>query len=190
MALLDSMNARERRLVIALGGIAAVLVVLLVPLRVSAWLSSREKYNDDLRQAILDVQGARGRVAQRRAAIGDVAARYARPAPPLATLIDTASKASGLEVATQNDLAPVPRGKLYTERSTKLTVQKTGLKALANFLEKIETSGYPVAVTQLDLGKRIEPDAYQVNMTISAFDRAETAPQTAGPGASASGGHK
>jgi hypothetical protein len=169
--------------------IFAAMVIVLVPVVVRRNVVAKEKYNDDLRQAIMDVQAARGKVAARKLAIGDVAARYARPAPPLATLIDQASKASGLEVATQNDIAPIPRGKLYTERATKLTAQKIGLKALSTFLEQIETSGYPVAVTQLDLGRRIEPDSYQVTMTISAYDRVEPAPGAA-PSASASGAKK
>lgn len=189
MALLDSMNARERRLVIALGSVFAAMVLVLVPVLVRRSLAAKERRNDELRQAIIDVQAARGRVNARKAAVGDVAARYAKPAPPLATLIDTASKAASLEVATQNDVAPVPRGKLYTERATKLTAQKVGLKALSTFLEQIENSGYPVAVTQLDLGKRMEPDSFQVTMTISAYDRLEPAPGAAAA-PSASGAKK
>ncbi len=189
MALLDSMNARERRLVVALGIIFGMMLLVLVPLMVQRGLVAREKHNDELRQAVIDVQAARGRVAARKLAVGDVAARYAKPAPPLATLIDLNAKAAGFEIATQSDVAPVPRGKLYSERSTKLTAQKVGLKSLATFLEKIETSGYPVAVTQLDLGKRIEADAYQINMTITAYDRIEPLPAPAAT-PSASGAKK
>ncbi|MGZ5970589.1 MAG: hypothetical protein ACXWP4_23120, partial [Polyangiales bacterium] len=138
--------------------------------------------NDDLRQAIQDVNAARAKIAARKASLGDVAARYANKAPPLGTLVDNAAKSSGLEVASQTDIPPVPRGKLYTERATKLSIQKTGLKALANFMEKIDTAGYPVAITGLDLTKRIEPDAYTVNMTISAYDRVEQAAAPAGTG--------
>ncbi len=189
MALLDSMSARERRLVSALGGIFVGALLLLGPLQVRGCLLAREKQNDELRQAIIEVQGARGRVAARRAAMGDIASRYAKQAPVLATLIDQSAKASGLEVATQSDMPALPRGKLYTERSTKLTVQKTGLKALATFLESVETSGYPVAITQLDVGKRIEADSFQVSMTISAFDRQDATPAAA-PTGSASGAKK
>lgn len=189
MALLDSMNARERRLVIALGLVFATTLLILGPVMTRRWLQAGERHNDEVRQAILDVQGARGRVAARKLAVGDVAARYAKPAPPLATLIDLNAKAAGFEIATQSDIAPVPRGKLYMERSTKLTAQKVGLKALATFLEKIETSGYPVAVTQLDMGKRIEADAYSINMTITAYDRTEPLPAPAAA-PSASGAKK
>ena len=80
----------------------------------------------------------------------------------------------------------MPRGKLYTERSTKLAIQRTGLKALATFMQNIEQSGHPVAITQFDMTKRIEPDSYTVNMTITAWDRTEApAPaSSAAPGSS------
>ena len=181
MASLDQMSGRERTMAIGLGATFAVLILFLVPVRVSAYLSNRAHENDDLRQAIIDVNNARAKIAARRAALGDVAARYANKAPPLGTLVDTASKAAGLEVASQTDVPPIPRGKLYTERATKLAIQKTGLKALANFMEKIEESGHPVAITQFDMSKRIEPDSYTVNMTITAWDRTE-APATASSG--------
>jgi general secretion pathway protein M len=180
MAGFDQMSARERNMVVGLGVVFALLIVFLVPIRVSAYLTQKQRDNDDLRQAIADVNAARAKIAQKKAALGDVAARYANKAPPLGTLVDNAAKSAGLEIGTQTDVPPVPRGKLYTERATKLSIQKTGLKALAQFLEKIDTSGYPVAITGLDLTKRIEPDAYTVNLTISAYDRVEQAAAPAG----------
>jgi type II secretory pathway component PulM len=178
---LDQLSARERTMVVGLGVVFAAIIVILVPLRVSAYLGDRQRGNDDMRQAIADVNAARARFAARKAALGDVAARYANKAPPLGVLVDEKAKSAGLEIAVQTDVPPTPRGKLYTERATKLSIQKTGLKALANFLEAIETSGHPVAVTQFEMTRRIEPDSYTVNMTISAYDRVE-APATAASG--------
>lgn len=186
MAGLDQLSSRERNMAIGLGTVFAVLVVFLVPVRVSAYLSNKAHENEDLRQAIIDVNNARSRIAARRAALGDVAARYFNKAPALGVLVDNAAKGASLEIAVQTDVPPIPRGKLYTERATKLSIQKTGLKPLANFLEAIEKSGHPVAVTQLDMTKRIEPDSYTVSMTITAWDRSE-APAAA---ASASGAPK
>ena len=72
-----------------------------------------------------------------------------------------------------------------TERATKIAIQKTGLKALTTFMENIEESGHPVAITQFDMTKRIEPDSYTVNMTIAAWDRSEApAATTPAPGSS------
>jgi len=180
MALMDNMSARERTLVGSFGVVFGVLLAFLVPWRISVWLSGKQKYNDDLREKIEQVSAAKGKLALRKAAVGDVAGRYANKAPPLGTLVDTAAKQAGLEIAVQTDVPSVPRGKLYSERATKLSIQKTGLRALTTFLEKIETSGYPVAVTAFDMSKRIEPDSYTVSMTLSAYDRSET-PQPGAP---------
>lgn len=179
MASFDQMSPRERQMVIGLGVVFAIIIVLLVPLRVSAYLNDRSRQNEDLRTAIQDVNNARAKIAARRASLGDVAARYANKAPPLGTLVDNAAKSASLDIAVQTDVPPVPRGKLYSERATKISIQKAGLRAIATFLERIESSGYPVAVTQFDMTKRIEADSYSVSMTITAWDRTEApAPAT------------
>jgi hypothetical protein len=185
MAGLDQLSSRERRLVIGFGVVFAALVVVLVPLRVSAYLTKRAQQNEEIRDTIAQVQAARGRLALRRAALGDVALRYVNKTPALGTLVDEAAKTAGLEIAVQSDVPPVPRGKLYMERATRLSIQKTHLKELSYFLERIETGGYPVAVTQFDMSKRIEPDSYTVNMTISAYDRTESPSPAASTGAGA-----
>lgn len=176
MIRLDQLSSRERSMVIGLGSVFALLIVILVPLQVSSWLSGKARANDELRAAIGEVDAARGRIAARRAALGDVAARYANRAPPLGVLVDDAAKGAKLEIGVQTDVPPIPRGKLYTERATKLQIQRTGLRPLTEFLERIETSGHPIAVTAFDMTKRIEADSYSVNMTISAYDRADAPP--------------
>ncbi|MFI5297416.1 MAG: hypothetical protein ACHREM_04905 [Polyangiales bacterium] len=187
MASLDELNARERLLLTVAASVLGVGIVFLVPVGVSRWLDKQHKVNTELREAIAQVQSARTRVAIRKASLGDVASRYANKAPTLGTLLDGAAKTAGLEIATQTDSPPVPRGKSYSERATKIVIQKTGLKPLAIFLEKIETSGHPVAITALELTKRIEPDAYVANMTISAFDRTDSAQAPAPVGSTTRG---
>jgi general secretion pathway protein M len=56
--------------------------------------------------------------------------------------------------------------------------------AISKFLESIEQSGYPIMVSQIDLRKRAgEPDTYDIEVTISAFDKVEAPP--AAPAATA-----
>jgi general secretion pathway protein M len=55
---------------------------------------------------------------------------------------------------------------------------------LSRFMEKIAQSGYPLAITQLAIRKRsVEPDSYDADLVVSAFDRkaekAVTKPATA-----------
>lgn len=185
MASFDELNTRERTLLIVAASVFGLGITFLAPLALNRWLDKEQKANAELRDAIAQVQSARTRIAIRKASVGDVAGRYANKAPSLGTLLDVAAKSAGLEIATQTDSPAVPRGKIYSERATKIVIQKTGLKALALFLEKIETSGHPVAITAMELTKRIEPDAYVANMTISAYDRTDAAPTSAPAAASA-----
>jgi hypothetical protein len=49
--------------------------------------------------------------------------------------------------------------------------------ALARFLESIERSGYPVAVTRLNIRRRSgELDSYDVEVGVSSYDRLQAAP--------------
>ena len=66
----------------------------------------------------------------------------------------------------------VPDGKRYEERSTKIVLRKVGMLSLVTFMEKLETSGHPVTISRLNIRKRgTEPDSYDVEMIVSAFDR-------------------
>ena len=57
------------------------------------------------------------------------------------------------------------------------------MRPIAKFLEAIEKSGYPVAVTRLNIRKRAgEPDSYDVEVGVSAYDRTEVAPAPASSG--------
>ena len=65
-------------------------------------------------------------------------------------------------------------GKKFEERSTKIVLQKVGMKNFSMFLEGVENAGYPVRVSSLDLRKRAtEPDSYDISLTVSAYDRKE-----------------
>jgi general secretion pathway protein M len=64
-------------------------------------------------------------------------------------------------------------------------MHKIGMLALAKTLEQIESSGHPVAVTKLNLKPRAgEPDSYEVELGVSAYDR--KAEPAAAPASSAS----
>ena len=85
-----------------------------------------------------------------------------------------------IQVTDSVDRPDIPHGKRYTERNTVIHLKKSGLSPIAKFLEGLEKSGHPVAVTRLNLRKRSgEADSYDVEVGVSAFDRTETAPASA-----------
>lgn len=171
------MNARERRLVTLLGFVGVFVVICTVPIGLDALLRSQQGDNDELRQVLSDVQDARQQVHARQARKDAIVARYNKKAPPLAGYLEQTARLQKLEVAESTPLPDVPHGKRYSEHGTNIHLKKAGMLPIARFLESIEKSGYPIAVTRLNVRKRSgESDSYDVEIGASSYDRSEAAP--------------
>jgi general secretion pathway protein M len=182
----EKLEPRERRLLVILGSIFGGFLFLLGPIGIYSIVAGKRAENQDVRDLIDQIYDARATISERRAKRDALVARYARTAPALAGFIEEASKENGISAAESQDRPPLPHGKRYSERTTTVKVHKIGMLALAKTLEKIEQSGYPVAVTRLSLKPRSgEPDSYEVELSVSAFDRSPDAPAPA-PSGSAS----
>lgn len=181
-------NTRERRLLAILASAGAVVLLLAIPFGFEAIVHSQRSSNDDLRQALADVQDARGRVSERQRKKDAIAARYARKAPSLAGFLEQTARAQKLEVTDSTPLPDTPHGKRYVEHGTTIHLKKAGMLPVARFLEAIEKSGYPLSVTRLDVRKRSgENDSYDVEVGVSSYDRNEAPPAAppSGPAGSA-----
>ena len=169
---LDRLEDRERRLLGIALAIVVVGAILLPPVSLFAFVHSKKSEVDDVRaaiQAIVDEQDALDSARSEKTAITQ---RYSRPAPQLQAFLARLASEAGVEIPESQDRQVVPRGKKFEERSTKITLRKIGMLKLVKFLEKIEQSGHPVRITQFDVRKRgSEPDSYDVDMIVSAFDR-------------------
>jgi hypothetical protein len=65
------------------------------------------------------------------------------------------------------------------------------MKNLSLLLEGIETSGFPVRVSGIDLRKRAtEQDSWDVSLVVSAYDRKELEKTKAAPSAEPTAGAK
>ncbi|MGK3989007.1 hypothetical protein WME99_38540 [Sorangium sp. So ce136] len=178
---LDKLEPRERRLLTILLGFLAVCVLLIVPIGLASVASSKRTENQEVRDLLQSIYEASGKVSERKAQKDALVARYARPAPPLAGYIEDAAKQQGLAAAESQDRPDVPHGKKYTERVTVVKMHRIGMLGLAKMLERVESSGHPVAVTRLNIKPRAgEPDSYEVELGVSAFDR-KGDPQPASP---------
>src|SRR5262245_41491074 len=183
---LDKLEPRERRLLSILGIVFGSLVVLILPLTIISSVTSKRTENQELRDLIARIYESRAHIAERKAQKDAILARYAKPAPALAGFIEDAARAHSLQVPESQDRPETPHGKRYTERMTVVKMHKIGMLALAKTLEKIERSGHPVAVTKLNIRPRAgEPDSYEVELGVSAFDRKPDAPSAASSAAPA-----
>jgi general secretion pathway protein M len=175
-------NARERKVLVILGFVGACLLPLAIPFGIEAIVRSAQGDNDDLRQALADVQDARGKMRQRQAEKDAIAARYSKTTPALAGYLEQMARQQKLEVTDSTPLPDIPHGKRYLEHGTNIHLKKTGMLALSLFIESLEKSGYPLAVTKLDVRKRSgEPDSYDVEVGVAAYERtAAASPSPAG----------
>jgi general secretion pathway protein M len=183
----DKLEPRERRLLSILGTMLGVFLFLLGPIGIYSVVSGRRSDNQDLRDLIDKIYDSRAQVAERNNKRDALRARYARQAPALAGFIDEAFKENGASAAESQDRAPVPHGKRYSERATVVKIHKIGMLALSKTLEKIEQSGYPLSITRLSIKPRVgEPDNYEVELGVSAFDRSAEAKEPKDPAAAGS----
>jgi general secretion pathway protein M len=171
-ARLDKLEPRERRLLTVLGVVFTSLIFLGVPLGLHNMVSNRRASNDELRAAVSAVYEGRAHMAEKRAKHDALLARYAKPAPALAGFLEQMAQANGLVAAESQDRPELPHGKRFVERMTVIKMHKIGMLPLSKMIEKIEQSGYPVSVSRLSIKPRGgEPDSYEVEMGVSAFDR-------------------
>ncbi|MCU0654955.1 MAG: type II secretion system protein M [Polyangiaceae bacterium] len=179
----SELSPRERRLVSVFGVCIGVFLLLLVPIGLSAALSSRRETNAALRDAIQQIQANRETIKARQAQREQIAARYAKKAPKLGGFLEQLAKETSLEIPEAQDRPETPIGKRYIERSIQIRLRKVGGLPLLQFLEKIEQSGYPLAITRLNVRKRgADGNSFDVEMIVSAYDRVEAAPSPAPTG--------
>ncbi len=172
-AWLERLNPREQRLVTILGVVLLLVVVLGIPVFVEITIMSRRDDVNDARAALDAVQAARGQLRDRQAKKEAVMSRYANKAPALAGFLEQAARAQKLEVSDSVDRPEVPvmPAKRFVERSTIIHVKKAGMLAISKFLENIEKSGYPIVISRLNIRKRsTEPDSYDMELGVSAYD--------------------
>lgn len=170
------LNPREQRIATIAVLVVGVMVILGIPIGLQTLVSSRRTENEDLRNALSSVNNARAQIRERQQRKLDIASRYGKRAPQLAGFLEQNASAQKLQVTDSVDRPDVPHGKKYVERNTVIHLKKSGMGPIAKFLEAIEKSGYPVAVSRLNVRKRAgEPDSYDVEIGVSAYDRAEPA---------------
>ena len=167
----SNMSPREQKLLTALGAVFGLFLFIGIPAYIYNDLATSRKTNDDIRKLLRDMDRAGELLAKRKSEKVALDLRYASPAPALASFIETAASANGLEVPESTD-RPDNKGKGYTERVTVVKMRKVNLKPLVQMLEKIERSGHPVSLSMLSIKTRASaPDLYDVQLAVSAFDK-------------------
>lgn len=183
------LNPREQRVASIALVVLGAFLLLAIPFGLSSLVSSRRTENEELKEALSQVNGARQKIRERQERKSSIVHRYQNKAPALGGFLEQRASAATLSVSDSTDRPDVNIGKTYVERSTVIHLKNSGMGPIARFLEDLEKSGYPVAVTRLNIHKRTgENDSYgPIEIGVSAYDRNAPAPAaSASPGGSAS----
>jgi general secretion pathway protein M len=168
------LSAREQRLAQILAVLAAVLLLMGLPIGLESYMVAQHESNAALRDALDSVQASRADMRASQTKRDAIKARYSQRTPELAGYLEQMARKQKLEVTDSVDRPPLPIGKQYTERSTAIHLKKAGLLAISKFMESLERSGTPIAITRLNLRRRTgEQDSYDVELAVSAYDRTE-----------------
>ena len=180
------LDPREQRLLN--GGLVAlsVVIVLLVPISLTAIVHGRRADNQALRDAAIGISDNVDEIQRAQVEKAATVERYSKPAPPLAPFLAGLATDGGVEIPESQDRQAIPHGKKYMERSTRFSLHKVGMLKLSKFMEKIEQSGNPITISSLNLTKRgPEPDQYDAEIVVSAFDRSSAPDKPKKPDADA-----
>lgn len=188
------LNPREQRVASIAIYVLGTFLVLAVPVGLSMLVSARKAENDAMRETLALVNGARAKIKSSQERKATIVSRYAKKAPQLGGFLEQKASAAGCQESDSVDRPDVNHGKSYVERQTTIHLKNGGLGPIARFLESLEKSEYPIAVTRLNIRKRAgENDSYgPVEIGVSAYDRNVTTSTSSGtsPAGSASAGKK
>lgn len=168
------LNAREQRLAQILAVVAAVILLLGLPIGLESYVAAQRETNYELKDALDSVQTSRADMRASQGKRDAIKQRYAQRAPELAGFLEQMARKQKLEVTDSVDRPPVPAGKQFTERSTAIHLKRAGLLPISKFMESLERTGSPIAVSRLNMRRRTgEQDSYDVELAVSAYDRTE-----------------
>jgi len=182
---INQLEDRERRLLGVFVVVFGIFVILVVPLGLTAYLGTISSENESMREALATLQQSRSILEKRAEEQAKMDARYEKTAPPLAGFLAGIAQRHSIEIPETQDQAEVPHGKRFSERSTKITLRDVGMLKLAELMQDLAQSGYPVSISRINIRKKATPpDSYNVQLTVSAYDRkaAEEKPEAAAAG--------
>jgi type II secretory pathway component PulM len=169
----ERLGPRERRMLVALLGVATALAGFLVAFVIYDGLASLEERNDQARQALVTLGEQRDAFlsARRRAAQQEV--RIPKQPLALASLLEAAATEAGIQIPDQAERPPTPRGKKYVEKGVTIKLRKVDLAQLSKFMQKIETGPNLVVVNKLRISTRFnQHDELDVEMNVSGYEHA------------------
>jgi hypothetical protein len=165
----ENLSERERRMLSVLGGIAALLVVVVPVFLLSRSIGQLEDDNARLSASLRLLSRSRGEIAAMRAEQTARAARYAQGAPGDSWLTAQVEE-HDLSVSRVNGQPPrVVDG--FTINTRRVTIQNSGLRSAMILLADLKNSRYPVAIEQVHVDHNQSGDRYNFEIGVHTYAR-------------------
>jgi Tfp pilus assembly protein PilO len=180
----NRMAARERRLISVLASAVVMLAILLAGYLIIDSLQEISTSNEETREALAAIARHRNDYLDAKSRMVSLETRIGVEPPQLAADLEAAAKEAGIQIPETVDRPSTPAGKRYLEHDLDVKLRKVGLKELATFLSKVETSSRLIVITRLQIRRAFaEGDKLDVELTATAFERVKEEKRKKGPSA-------
>lgn len=164
-------NEREKRLVGALGAIAAVLVVLMPVYLLSSAISALEEDNDAIAAVLRDIDHAGPELAQREAEAAAAERRYDVRAPALGSFVESQCGEFDVTIQSVTNQPEVEEGR-FRRRHVRASLPSAGLRAAVKLITSIEAAPYPIALERIHVEHfQAGEDRFNVEIGVITYDR-------------------
>ena len=166
----ETLNDRERRMLVLLGGVIVALLLLTPPLMLALSNSDLESQNAELRGVLEQLSIQRTRLAQLTEDRKKAEQIYSKKTPPLGSFMESEAKKQGLTLQEVTDQPEKTVGR-YLRRSITVSLPQVGLTPVISLLSSIVQSGHPVAIEQIQIDHFQPGDQYSVKLGILTYDK-------------------
>jgi len=127
--------------------------------------------------ALRVIRNESSHIRDRRRRRDQMLERYRTRAPALTSFVESAAREANVTVSEATDRNPTNDGRSFQRRAVNIRLRRVDLQSLVNFMSRIDSAPFPVAITSIRIRRRFgEANAYDVDdMVISTWDRTATA---------------
>ena len=165
----ENLSQRERRLLSAMAGVFAALLIFAVVWTTTSSLAEVEEERDEIRRVLADIDRAADLLAKRDAERKAVEERYRNKAPALAAYLESRAKDEGLEV--RQSLEDTPKTiNGYQRQSVRVSFSNVSLRPIVHLLTSIAEERTPIAVERILIEHYSAGDSYKVDLGVASYE--------------------
>lgn len=165
----ENLNARERLLLGAMGGIFALLLIVVPLFMIGSSIDELEESNQSISDVLRDIRRAAPTLAERQAEREATARLYERKAPALGSFVERKANSHSLTIREVNDSPEQTLGD-YTRRHVRVSFSAVRLLPVVELMTDLENSRLPVAIDRILIEHFREGDQYNVQLGVAAYD--------------------